>query len=165
MKRSHHITRTFIIFLALVAWAIRGQAQTAKDTQSSAISIVKEFLDAAQHMDHHKAEVLLDPNLVWEQPGNSQVSGIKRSADSMFSMIGQMIKISNHTIKLTEIKAITANGNKVACLVHWKAIKPSGEVFDVDNIDVYTIENGKIVHATIFSADLDQENKFWGQSN
>jgi hypothetical protein len=32
---------------------------------------------------------------------------------------------------------------------------------DVDNIDVYTIEKGKIVKAIVYSADLEKENQYW----
>lgn len=162
MKISNHIKQALLVFL-LLAWAAHSRAQAITDTKLSTVEIVKEFLDAAQHMNHAKAAALLDPNVVWEQPGDNRVSGTKRSADSLFGMIGEMLKLSDHTIKLTEIKAITVNANRVACLVHWTAQQPAGGILDVDNIDVYTVENGKIVKVTIFSADLEQENKFWGR--
>ena len=38
-----------------------------------------------------------------------------------------------------------------------------GNSLDVDNIDVYRVEDGKIVKATIYSADLQQENLCWGK--
>ena len=74
-----------------------------------------------------------------------------------------MIEASAHTLKLADIKQLTVNGNQVACLVRWKAAQPGGGVLDVNNIDVYTVENSKIVEATIYSEDIAQEDEFWGK--
>jgi hypothetical protein len=75
----------------------------------------------------------------------------------------QMGERSAKTITLAEIKFLSATGNSVACLLRWKAAQPTGVVLDVENIDVYTIENGKIVNVKVYSADLEQEDKFWGR--
>ena len=44
-----------------------------------------------------------------------------------------------------------------------KPFNPAGAVLDVNNIDVYTVENGKIVEATVYSEDIAQEDNFWGK--
>jgi ketosteroid isomerase-like protein len=139
-----------------------GKAQTLPN-DSPALKIAKEFLDAAQHLDHKTAEALLDPDVEWSQPGNNRVSGTKKNRDEFFKMIGEMLRLSDHTLKLTDIKVLAVNNNSVACLVHWNAAQPPGGILDVDNIDVYTVENGKIKKVTIYSADIEQENKFWGE--
>jgi ketosteroid isomerase-like protein len=36
-------------------------------------------------------------------------------------------------------------------------------VLDTDNIDVYTVEDGKIVAAKIYMEDVEQEDAFWGK--
>ena len=53
--------------------------------------------------------------------------------------------MSASTLKLTDVKVMAVNGNRVACLLHWNAVQPTGKVLDVDNIDVYTIKDGKII--------------------
>jgi ketosteroid isomerase-like protein len=149
-----------LIFLSFKPEA--GKAQK-NDNEMPALQVVKEFLDAAQHLDHKKAEALLNAEVEWSQPGNNRVSGTKKSSDEVFKMFGEMIRLSDHTLKLTDIKVLAVNNNSVACLVHWDSAQPPGGVLNVDNIDVYTVENGKIKKVTIYSADIEQENKFWGK--
>lgn len=131
------------------------------ETQSMAV--VKEFLNAVQTGNNEKLAAILHPDIQWAQPGDSRVSGIKQSSGEVFQMVGTMFATSANTLALTEIKSITAHGNSVACLIHWKATQPTGKTLNVDNIDVYTVENGKIVEAKIYSSDLNMEDDFWGK--
>ena len=123
--------------------------------------VVTEFLTAVQQGNIEKSGQLLSPQLVWNQPGKNAISGVKQSSSDVFEMVGAMFELSGNTLRLVEVKSVSANGNKAAALVRWTASKPDGKILDVENIDVYTIENGKIIQAEIFSADIDLENKFW----
>lgn len=78
-------------------------------------------------------------------------------------MVGGMFEMTANTLALTEVKVLAVNGNSVACLLHCKAAHSPGNSLDVDNIDVYRVEGGKIVKTTIYSADLQQENLFWNK--
>jgi len=131
--------------------------------ENEAKKTVTEFLTAVQQGDNAKLAAILHPDIVWTQPGNNRVSGIKHSNAEVFQMVGKMFELSANTLRLTDIKAVSVNGNKVACLLHWTAAQPAGGILDVDNIDVYTVENGQITKADIFSADLESENRFWGK--
>ncbi|MBD2700206.1 nuclear transport factor 2 family protein [Spirosoma sp. BT702] len=125
--------------------------------------VIKTFLTAVQKGDHPTAKALIDPNIQWNQPGTNRFSGLKKSSDAVVHMVGGMIQASSQTLSLADIKQLTVNGNKVACLVRWKAVMPGGGVLDVHNIDVYTVEKGKIVEAMIYSEDIAQEDEFWGK--
>ncbi|GAB3993671.1 hypothetical protein GCM10028807_29520 [Spirosoma daeguense] len=125
--------------------------------------VIKTFLTSIQQGDHQTSVALIHPNIQWNQPGTNRFSGLKKSSDAVVQMVGGMIQASSQTLRLADIKQLTVNGNKVACLVHWKAVMPGGGVLDVHNIDVYTVENGKIVEATIYSEDVAQEDEFWGK--
>ena len=163
--KTMNFSKTPFSVVCLIFLSFRSAPDKAPTlyNDSSALKITKEFLDAAQHLDHNKAEALLDPNVEWSQPGNNTVSGIKKNQDEFFKMIGDMIRLSDHTLKLTDIKVLAVNNNSVACLVHWNATQPPGGILNVNNIDVYTVENGKIKKVTVYSADIEQENKFWGE--
>jgi ketosteroid isomerase-like protein len=76
-------------------------------------------------------------------------------------MVGKMFEISGNTLRLAEIKSVTANNNEVAALLRWEASKPSGETLAVDNIDVYRVEDGQIISAKIFTSDIKAEDQFW----
>ncbi|GAB3945042.1 nuclear transport factor 2 family protein [Spirosoma harenae] len=129
------------------------------ETQS--MQVVNEFLTAVQQGNQAKLASLIHPTIQWSQPGNNRFSGIKKSSTEVFQMVGGMFQVSENSLALTDIKVLTANGNSVACLVHWKAVQPNGGILDVDNIDVYTVENGKIVQAKVYSANVEQEDNFW----
>ncbi|AFD06754.1 nuclear transport factor 2 family protein [Solitalea canadensis] len=130
--------------------------------ENHALQVVTDFLTAVQKGDHTKLATIIHPAIEWDQPGNNRFSGIKKSATEVFQMVGGMFHYSENTLALTKIDVIAINGNSVACLLHWKAAQQVGKTMSVDNIDVYTVENGQITKAKIYSADLAQENGFWG---
>lgn len=129
--------------------------------KNEAKSVVSAFLTAVQNGDNEKLATLLHPSVIWSQPGENQISGIKKSNAEVFQMVGKMFELSANTLRLTDITMIGANGNKASCVLRWTASQPNGNTMEVDNIDVYTVENGQIVQAEIFSADLEKENEFW----
>jgi ketosteroid isomerase-like protein len=141
---------------------INNQLNTNK-MENEAKKVVTEFLTAVQQGDNAKLAAILHPDIIWNQPGNNRVSGIKHSNAEVFQMVGKMFELSANTLRLTDIKTVSVNGNKVACLLHWNAAQPAGGILDVDNIDVYTVENGQITKADIFTTDLESENHFWGE--
>lgn len=136
---------------------------TPKTMKNQTTQLVYDFLTAVQQGNHALVTASLDEAVEWDQPGTNYFSGVKKSRQEVFQMVGGMYELTANTMKLTDIKVLAENGNEVACLLHWKAARPTGEVLDVDNIDVYTVEKGHIVKARIFSADLTQENKFWAR--
>lgn len=133
----------------------------AKTMETQSIKVVSEFLTAVQQGNHSKLATLLHPNAEWDQPGNNRFSGIKKSSADVFKMVGGMFQATDNSLALTDIKVLTVNKNSVACLIHWKAVQPNGGILDVDNIDVYTVDNGQIVKAKVYSADIAQEDNFW----
>ncbi len=125
--------------------------------------IAETFLMAVRQGDHGQLAALLHPDVHWQQPGNNRFSGEKRSSTEVFGMAGGMAEVAGHTLRLDETTVLAVNGNRVACLLHWHAALPTGTVLDVDNIDVYTVENEKIVRVEVYSAGIEQEDEFWGR--
>jgi uncharacterized protein len=124
--------------------------------------VVTQFLSAVQWGDTQTIASLIHPSVQWNQPGDNILSGTKTSSKEVFEMVGKMFELSAMTVRLTAIKAVTENQNQVACLLNWKASSPAGKELDVDNIDVYTVENGQIIKADIFTTNVEVENSFWG---
>ena len=135
--------------------------QSLKTKEMESLEIVNDFLTAVQTGNHEKVNALAHENIHWEQPGNNPFSGTKTSLKQVYEMVGGMSGITDHSLKLTTVRTLAVNGNSVAALVNWKAKKANGEELDVDNIDVYTVNNGKITKAVIYSADIEKENKYW----
>lgn len=129
--------------------------------ENHAKTIVTEFLTAVQSGDNERVAALLNPAVKWDQPGQNAISGPKNSAAEVFGMVGKMFELSENTLSLKEFKPVSVNGNDVACVLRWQASKASGLVLDVENIDVYSVNNGQIVSAKIFTADQEAEDLFW----
>src|SRR3569832_1167625 len=115
--------------------------------KNQAKEVVTRFLVAVQNGDTQVLAGLLHPEVEWNQPGENQIYSIRQSSAEVFAMVGKMFELSENTKRLTDIKSVAVNGDNVACLLHWNASKSSGLTLDVDNIDVYVVKNGKIVHA------------------
>lgn len=147
----------------IIAQNTINNKSNTKNMENEAKKVVTEFLTAIQKGDNQKLAELINPEIEWNQPGNNRVSGIKRSNTEVFQMVGKMFELSANTLRLTDIRSVSVNGNKVSCLLHWNAANPAGGVLDVDNIDVYTVESGQLIRAEIYSADLEKENVFWGE--
>src|SRR5688500_12880097 len=122
--------------------------------QNKETKVVSEFLTAVQTGDMATVGALLHPDVKWQQPGAGEISGVKRSAQEVFQMVTRMFEISGNTLKLEEIKWVSANGSSVAALLRWTATKSSGKSLDVANIDVYTVGEGKITAVTVYSSDI-----------
>lgn len=137
------------------------QPKNTTAMEKQAMEVVSRFLTAIQQGNHDILASSLHPDITWNQPGKNRFSGRKTSRTAVFKLVGSMVEASERSLRLTDVKTLAVNGNQVACLLHWKAIQSNGGILDVDNIDVYTVKDGQIVDATIFSADLTQEDTFW----
>ncbi len=155
MKRIIILTSSIVLSLSLNAQI------DSRDPEP--IQVVKEFLTAYREGNHEKFTSFLHPDVVWIQPGDNRISGVKKSKTELLQMGKRMSELSERTLRLTDVKYFSVNGNTVSCLLHWKAVQPTGNILDVDNIDMYTVENGKIVMVRIFSEDIAKEDKFWGR--
>lgn len=154
MKKS-----SLLILISLLGVPLFAQQLT----ESEEVRIVKEFLNAVSSKNREVTHQLLDESVVWNQPGNNVLSGKKKSATEVFAMSEQMHKLSQGTFHLKDFKILGVNGNQIVCQLHFTAVRPEGAWLDVQNTDVYSIGNGKITHAQIFSGDLQQEDYFWGK--
>jgi uncharacterized protein (TIGR02246 family) len=159
--------KRLILFISTLSFTISLYAQENSEIPTSPpmepAQVVKEFLTAYRQGNHEKVNSLFHPDVVWVQPGNNRVSGVKKSRTELNQMGGKMMELSDRTMQLTDVKIFSATGNTVVCILHWKAVQPTGNVLDIDNIDEYTVENGKIIMAKIFSEDIAREDKFWGK--
>lgn len=129
--------------------------------EKQTLAVVNEFVTAVQQVNLEKLGALLHPEVTWEQPGNNRFSGRKQTSAEVFQMVGGMFEVSQNTMSLADVKVLAVNGNSAACVLRWKASRPGAQL-DTDNIDVYTVEDGKIVAAKIYMADMAQEDAFWG---
>jgi ketosteroid isomerase-like protein len=130
---------------------------------NNAKQVVFNFLTAVKEMDLDTVGMLLHPEVTWSQPGANQLSGTKTSSPEVFEMVGKMFELSDNTLKLTNFSPISLNGDRVACMLNWHATNAAGKELNVNNIDVYSVNNGHIVNVEIFTEDAELEDDFWGK--
>ncbi|MCW3462024.1 nuclear transport factor 2 family protein [Chitinophaga nivalis] len=130
--------------------------------ENQTAAVVNAFLTAVKAVNMEQLGALLHPDIIWEQPGHNRFAGTKKSIGEVFQMVGGMFAVSGNTMALTHTSTISVNGDQAAVVLHWTATRP-GAVLDTDNVDVYTVNDGKIVAAKIYVSDPAQEDLFWGQ--
>ena len=125
--------------------------------------LVTTFLTAVKNHDGAIFRKVLDENIEWIQPGDNLTSGTKKGLVEVLAMSKIINVATSKTFQLVDFKIIAAGTNEVLCQLHFKAARPEGAVLDVINYDVYRIEKGKIISAKIYSADIKQEDYFYGK--
>jgi uncharacterized protein len=156
-----------LIFNAIVSFFSVQEIKTRPDAnyaiEKESTRIVLEFLEAVKNKDHQKVVDLLDENVVWYQPGDNRISGIKNGRNGVLAMGKEIGGYAAGTFTIAEIKNVSANGNSVACALRVQAALPVGTLLDVENIDVYKVQAGKIVEVKVHSNNLEEEDNFWGK--
>ena len=125
------------------------------------IALAKSYFTAIQNNDTAILAALVDPNVVWHQPGANIFSGTHQGAEHVFAMIVNMMELSLGSFKIDCINAVMANGQQVAVSLHFSA-KREGASMAMAGVDILTFSNGKIIEASLFSADQAAEDAFWG---
>ncbi|WP_051054108.1 nuclear transport factor 2 family protein [Fibrella aestuarina] len=124
-------------------------------------TVVSNFLAAVQRGDRAQVAALLHPNVRWYQPGSNALSGLKPSREAVFAMSARIHEHTARSYRITDISALSTNGSSVAVRLHFSAASPV-MVLDVDNIDVFKVQDGLITEVRVHSANLYHENAFWG---
>jgi hypothetical protein len=126
------------------------------------LEVVRDFLTAVQQGDREKVVASLHPEVQWHQPGNNRIAGLKRSREEVLAMAGWIHQYTEGSYQLKSFSKLSGNGQAVAVLIHFNAATPVA-LLKVDNIDVYTVTDGLITEVSVFSADIEHEDRFWGK--
>lgn len=125
------------------------------------IHIAKAYIRAVQQGDQAALGSLLDPNIVWHQPGANRFSGTHRGIAAVGEMLGGMMSVSQGSLKISRANRYMVNGAWVAIEIEFEAQRP-GMKLAQPGVDLVRIENGRIVEVRLFSSDQDEEDAFWG---
>lgn len=130
------------------------------------IAVAQHYFAAVSHGDMETVAALLDPNVVWHQPGNNRFSGAHEGIAAIAQLIGGMMEVSEGTFTLTVTGSMMRNGDDVAVPVRFQGQRqgtPQGTLtMDMMGIDLLTVTNGKITAVRLFSEDQPGEDQFWG---
>lgn len=123
------------------------------------LNTVKEFYKAFEQGEIGKVRDLMDKDIVWNQPGNSQISGTYRGKEAVLGLFGKLAALSGGSLKLT-VESLSESNGIVSVSVGYSARRPGTEMSG-KGIDIYKVKNGKIVEASLFTDNQKLEDAFW----
>ncbi|MGE5694432.1 MAG: nuclear transport factor 2 family protein [Candidatus Sericytochromatia bacterium] len=115
------------------------------------VEIVKRGYEAFSAGDVETVMSLFDDDIEWVQPGESNLSGIYRGKGEFAQYLGRLAE------KAVAVRALrfVSDGDTVVAFSEVTAGSEMGE-----DADVYTLRDGKIVHAQIYTDTAMMERVF-----
>ncbi|MBJ6745850.1 nuclear transport factor 2 family protein [Streptococcus sp. 121] len=100
-------------------------------------------------------------DIIWHQPGNHSVSGTVVGKEKLGTHLATFGEKTNGTFKVLT-NWVSDNGDLVAANVTFVGTRPDGEELNMNGIDLFRMENGKIQEVWLFSSEQAVEDAFWG---
>ncbi len=102
----------------------------------------------------------LSDDIKWHQPGENSLSGTVAGKEQLGAHLGKFMERSNGTFKVIT-NWVSDNGDFVAANVTFLADRGEGDILDMNGIDLFRIEDGKISEVWLFSSNQAVEDAFW----
>lgn len=99
-------------------------------------------------------------DIIWHQPGKNVTSGRVVGKEKLGAHLAQFGEKSNGTFKVLT-NWVSDNGDLVAANVTFVGTRPDGVELNMNGIDLFRIEDGKIKEVWLFSSDQVTEDAFW----
>jgi len=122
--------------------------------------VVEAYFNCLAKGDLDHLAQLMSDEIIWHQPGKSELSKTYHGKQELFGLFGQFMNISQGSFKIDSVKSIMSNGDLVTADLHFSAIRP-GKSMAMQGVDLMKIQNGKIKEVWLFSGDQDEEDAFW----
>ncbi|MDQ3232405.1 MAG: nuclear transport factor 2 family protein [Pseudobdellovibrionaceae bacterium] len=126
--------------------------------------LVKTYFQALERGDFASLSEIFHHDIVWHQPGHSDLSAVYKGIDAVFKLFAAFMERSQGTFKIDQVEAIMTNGPLVSAIVSFSA-RRGLESIAMKGVDLMRIIDGKIVEVHLFSADSQSEDAFWSINN
>ncbi|MEZ4740870.1 MAG: nuclear transport factor 2 family protein [Bdellovibrionota bacterium] len=114
-----------------------------------ALEVVKNYFEYLRDGNLEGLAEIFDENIVWNQPGSGDLSGIYEGKAQVFKLFNEFISRSGGTFKIDEVKGLMANENLVAATIHFSASRKD-KFISMDGVDLMKVEHGKITVVYLF---------------
>lgn len=101
-------------------------------------------------------------DIIWHQPGQHATSGTHIGKEALGAHLASFAQKTNGTFKVVT-NWVSENGDLVAANVTFLGTRTDGTELDMNGIDLFRIENGKIQEVWLFSSNQELEDEFWGK--
>ena len=119
------------------------------------------YFEALECGDVAAATGMLEPEIIWDQPGGNRFSGRHMGIDGVGALLQNMMEVSQGTFRLAVAGPAMVNGELVAVPVRFSGER-DGVRMDMSGIDLLTVHDGLITAVQLFSEDGRAEDEFWG---
>lgn len=101
-------------------------------------------------------------DIIWHQPGQHATSGTHVGKEALGAHLASFAQKTNGTFKVVT-NWVSENRDLVAANVTFLGTRTDGTELDMNGIDLFRIENGKIQEVWLFSSNQELEDEFWGK--
>lgn len=99
-------------------------------------------------------------DIIWHQPGNHGISGTVQGKEALGAHLAQFGEKTSGTFKVLT-NWVSDNGDLVAANVTFVGTRPDGKELNMNGIDLFRMEDGKIKEVWLFSSNQAEEDAFW----
>jgi uncharacterized protein len=124
--------------------------------------IVNRYFTALGAGNFGELDVLFSDDIVWNQPGSSDLSGRYVGKKDLYNLFGQFMERSQGSFKVDQVEDVMVNDNLVAARLKFSATSRSSSI-SMRGVDLMKIEEGKIVEVHLFSENQAAEDAFWNR--
>lgn len=125
------------------------------------VASIRSAFAAFAEGDMATIQEVFAPEIVWQEPGRSNVSGEYRGIDATLGFFGDLFERSGGTFKAELLECDEIAPDLVACLVNVKGDAPTGSL-DQRSVLLFQQRAGRTVHVWNFSSDQYAQDAFWG---
>lgn len=131
-------------------------------SEQNPATVAATYFEALGRGDVATAMGLLNPQVVWHQPGANRFTGDHTGIDGVGALLGGMMAVSEGTFRLVVTGRTMVNGDLAAVPVRFTGTR-IGATMDMAGVDLLTVRDGTIVEVHLFSEDGPAEDAFWGE--
>lgn len=127
------------------------------------IRVFELYSDSLAKGDFKATFETISDNIVWHMGGNSPLSGVVKGKKELQERLGEFVKRSNGTFRVVT-NWYASNDCFVVASVVSLAEKEENNKLNMEGVDIFKIENGKIQEVWTFAKDQGLEDKYWSES-
>lgn len=128
---------------------------------STNLTLFQTYNDALTAGDFPAVFDTMADDIIWHQPGQHPTSGTHIGKEALGAHLASFAQKTNGTFKVIT-NWVADNQDLIAANVTFLGTRSDGTELNMDGIDLFRIENGKIKEVWLFSANQKVEDDFWG---
>lgn len=132
-----------------------------EDDMSTNLEIFNIYNEALATSNFPAVFETMADDIVWHQPGEHSTAGTHIGKEALGVHLASFAEKTNGTFKVVT-NWVSNNSDLVAANVTFLGTRKDGEELNMNGIDLFRIENGKIKEVWLFSSNQAVEDAFWG---